>query len=113
MKTPPLVAEEGSGAPADGGPPGPAAFFTPVKKQSEQNGTPTRGAPKRTPLGGTPEGGSPYITGGIVKKRSSYSGSVASESMDHKETISMCARVSHDLWAEGQRSRHQPGDSIE
>uniref|UniRef100_A0A8D3DYC8 non-specific serine/threonine protein kinase n=1 Tax=Scophthalmus maximus TaxID=52904 RepID=A0A8D3DYC8_SCOMX len=43
---------------------------------------------------------SPYINGGIINKRNSYSGSVASESMDmsiNKENISMSARVSGRL----------------
>ncbi|KAM8897869.1 serine/threonine-protein kinase 10 isoform 2-T2 [Spinachia spinachia] len=61
----------------------PAAAPTPVDPpRSEANGGPM------TPA-------SPYITGGIIKKRSSYSGSVASESMNmsvNKGTISMSAR---------------------
>lgn len=57
----------------------------------------TKGTPERTSTGGNAESVSPYINGGIINKRCSLSGSMASESMDlsiHKENLSMSARVS-------------------
>uniref|UniRef100_A0A8C3A2M6 non-specific serine/threonine protein kinase n=1 Tax=Cyclopterus lumpus TaxID=8103 RepID=A0A8C3A2M6_CYCLU len=78
--------------------PAPSFAPSPMQRQpSESDGSPTKGTPKRTPTGGNAEGVSPYVTGGIIKKRSSYSGSMVSESTDmsiHKETISLSARVS-------------------
>uniref|UniRef100_A0A8D2ZX51 non-specific serine/threonine protein kinase n=1 Tax=Scophthalmus maximus TaxID=52904 RepID=A0A8D2ZX51_SCOMX len=55
----------------------------------------TMDTPERTSVRGNAESVSPYINGGIINKRNSYSGSVASESMDmsiNKENISMSAR---------------------
>uniref|UniRef100_A0A8C3A2Y0 non-specific serine/threonine protein kinase n=1 Tax=Cyclopterus lumpus TaxID=8103 RepID=A0A8C3A2Y0_CYCLU len=76
--------------------PAPSFAPSPMQRQpSESDGSPTKGTPKRTPTGGNAEGVSPYVTGGIIKKRSSYSGSMVSESTDmsiHKETISLSAR---------------------
>uniref|UniRef100_A0A8C3A4S1 non-specific serine/threonine protein kinase n=1 Tax=Cyclopterus lumpus TaxID=8103 RepID=A0A8C3A4S1_CYCLU len=73
--------------------PAPSFAPSPMQRQpSESDGSPTKGTPKRTPTGGNAEGVSPYVTGGIIKKRSSYSGSMVSESTDmsiHKETISL------------------------
>uniref|UniRef100_A0A8D3EFD9 non-specific serine/threonine protein kinase n=1 Tax=Scophthalmus maximus TaxID=52904 RepID=A0A8D3EFD9_SCOMX len=60
----------------------------------------TMDTPERTSVRGNAESVSPYINGGIINKRNSYSGSVASESMDmsiNKENISMSARVSGRL----------------
>ncbi|XP_068571785.1 serine/threonine-protein kinase 10 [Cebidichthys violaceus] len=76
--------------------PAPSSAPTPVPThRSEPNGGLTKGTPERTSTGGNAEAVPPYITGGIIKKRYSYSGSMASESMDmsiHKETISMSAK---------------------
>uniref|UniRef100_A0A8C4H4J2 non-specific serine/threonine protein kinase n=1 Tax=Dicentrarchus labrax TaxID=13489 RepID=A0A8C4H4J2_DICLA len=62
---------------------------TPVPTpRSESNGNLTKGTPEQTSTGGNTENVSPYINGGIFNKRYSYSGSMASESMDmsiHKE----------------------------
>lgn len=78
--------------------PAPSAAPTPVPTpRSEPNGSLTKGTPERTSTGGNAEGVSPYINGGIINKRYSYSGSMASESMDmsiNKDLISMSARVS-------------------
>ncbi|KAI4813922.1 hypothetical protein KUCAC02_003143 [Chaenocephalus aceratus] len=63
--------------------------------RSEPNGSLTKGTPDRTSTGGNAEAVSPFINGGIINKRYSYSGSMASESMDmssHKGNISMSAR---------------------
>lgn len=65
--------------------------------RSEPNGSLSKGTPDRTSTGGNAEAVSPFINGGIINKRYSYSGSMASESMDmssHKGNISMSARVS-------------------
>uniref|UniRef100_A0A3B4X2Y5 non-specific serine/threonine protein kinase n=1 Tax=Seriola lalandi dorsalis TaxID=1841481 RepID=A0A3B4X2Y5_SERLL len=64
--------------------------------RSGPNESLTKDTPERTSIGGNIETVSPYINGGI-NKRYSYSGSMASESMDmsiHRETISLSARVS-------------------
>ncbi|XP_035522017.1 serine/threonine-protein kinase 10 [Morone saxatilis] len=70
---------------------------TPVPtSRSGPNGNLTKGTPERTSSGADAETVSPYINGGIFNKRYSYSGSMASESMDmsiHKENISMSARA--------------------
>uniref|UniRef100_A0A4W6EML5 non-specific serine/threonine protein kinase n=1 Tax=Lates calcarifer TaxID=8187 RepID=A0A4W6EML5_LATCA len=61
------------------------------------NDSVTKDTPERTSIGGNAETVSPYINGGIINKRYSYSGSMVSESMDmsiHKGNISMSARVS-------------------
>uniref|UniRef100_A0A8C4H482 non-specific serine/threonine protein kinase n=1 Tax=Dicentrarchus labrax TaxID=13489 RepID=A0A8C4H482_DICLA len=56
---------------------------TPVPTpRSESNGNLTKGTPEQTSTGGNTENVSPYINGGIFNKRYSYSGSMASESMD-------------------------------
>lgn len=78
--------------------PAPSSAPTPVPSpRSGQNGSLTKGTPERTSTGGNAQTVSPYINGGIINKRYSYSGSMASESMDmsiHKENISMSVRVS-------------------
>uniref|UniRef100_A0A4W6EKQ5 non-specific serine/threonine protein kinase n=1 Tax=Lates calcarifer TaxID=8187 RepID=A0A4W6EKQ5_LATCA len=59
------------------------------------NDSVTKDTPERTSIGGNAETVSPYINGGIINKRYSYSGSMVSESMDmsiHKGNISMSAR---------------------
>ncbi|XP_071316635.1 serine/threonine-protein kinase 10 [Trachinotus anak] len=59
------------------------------------NGNLPKDTPERTSIGGNAETVSPYINGGTVNKRYSYSGSMASESMDmsiHRESISISAR---------------------
>ncbi|GAA6230533.1 serine/threonine-protein kinase 10-like [Lates japonicus] len=63
--------------------------------RSGLNGSVTKDTPERTSIGGNAETVSPYINGGIINKRYSYSGSMVSESMDmsiHKGNISMSAR---------------------
>uniref|UniRef100_A0AAQ4RBP4 non-specific serine/threonine protein kinase n=1 Tax=Gasterosteus aculeatus aculeatus TaxID=481459 RepID=A0AAQ4RBP4_GASAC len=86
--------EEGKAIPAEGLPtpgpspsvtpaaaPAPSAAPTPVDaRRSEANGGPMKRTPERASTG--ENGVSPYITGGIINNRFSYSGSVASESMD-------------------------------
>ncbi|XP_010791133.1 serine/threonine-protein kinase 10 [Notothenia coriiceps] len=70
----------------------PTLMLTPC---SEPNGSLTKGTPDRTSTGGNAEAVSPFINGGIINKRYSYSGSMASESMDmssHKGNNSMSAR---------------------
>ena len=106
------VTEEGSVVAANGGlptpspspaaspspTPAPSAAPTPAPTpRSEPNGSLTKGTPERTSTGRSAEGVSPYINGGIINKRYSYSGSMASESMDmsvNKDLISISARVS-------------------
>ncbi|XP_041808252.1 serine/threonine-protein kinase 10 [Chelmon rostratus] len=72
--------------------PAPSSAPTPVPtSRSGPNGSLTIGTPQRASTGGSAETVSPYINGGILNKRYSYSGSVASESMDlsiHRESIS-------------------------
>nr|XP_046266036.1 serine/threonine-protein kinase 10 [Scatophagus argus] len=69
---------------------------TPIPSpRSGPNGSLTKDTPERTSMGGNTEANSPYINGGIFSKRFSYSGSMASESMDlsiPKENMSMSAR---------------------
>ncbi|XP_042354822.1 serine/threonine-protein kinase 10 [Plectropomus leopardus] len=76
--------------------PAPSVAPTPVPApRSEVNGSLTKDTPERTSTGGNSEAPSPYINGGIINKRSSYAGSMASESMDmsvNKEVIMMSAR---------------------
>ncbi|KAM9846781.1 serine/threonine-protein kinase 10 isoform 2-T2 [Aulostomus maculatus] len=78
--------------------PGPSPTITPSPTPapcSGQNGSVTMDTPERESIGGTSESVSPYINGGMVKKRESYSGSMASESMDmsiNRENISISAR---------------------
>ncbi|XP_039633636.1 serine/threonine-protein kinase 10 isoform X2 [Perca fluviatilis] len=76
--------------------PAPSSAPTPVPTpRSELNGSLPKGTPEQTSTGGNADAVSPYINGGIINKRYSYSGSMASESMDmsiHKENISMSAR---------------------
>lgn len=76
----------------------PAASSAPTPVATPRsNGSLSTGTPERTSTGGNSETVSPYINGGIINKRYSYSGSMASESMDmsiHKGNISMSARVS-------------------
>ncbi len=65
--------------------------------RSGPNGSLGKGTPDPKSTGENVETISPYINGGIINKRYSYSGSMASESMDlsiPKESISMSARVS-------------------
>ncbi|XP_062288945.1 serine/threonine-protein kinase 10 [Scomber scombrus] len=76
--------------------PEPSSAPTPVPTpRSGLNDSVTTGTPKRASTGGNAETVSPYINGGIINKRYSYSGSMASESMDmsiNRENISMSAR---------------------
>ncbi|XP_078121350.1 serine/threonine-protein kinase 10 [Sander vitreus] len=76
--------------------PAPSSAPTPVPSpHSELNGSLPKGTPEQRSTEGNADAVSPYINGGIINKRYSYSGSMASESMDmsiHKETISMSAR---------------------
>uniref|UniRef100_A0A3B4VBS5 non-specific serine/threonine protein kinase n=1 Tax=Seriola dumerili TaxID=41447 RepID=A0A3B4VBS5_SERDU len=80
--------------------PTPAASSAPTPVPTPRSGpneSLTKDTPERTSIGGNIETVSPYINGGIINKRYSYSGSMASESMDmsiHRETISLSARVS-------------------
>lgn len=78
--------------------PAPSSAPNPVPTpRSGLNGSLTKGTPERTSMGGNAETISPYINGGIINKRYSYSGSMASESMDmsvHKENMSISSRVS-------------------
>lgn len=74
--------------------PAPTPVSTP---RAGQNGSLTKGLPERMSTGGTAETPSPYINGGIFNKRSSYTSSMASESMDlsiNKENVSISSRVS-------------------
>ncbi|XP_037324428.2 serine/threonine-protein kinase 10 isoform X2 [Pungitius pungitius] len=78
----PAAAAPPPAAPAPVDPPRPEANGGPMKRSPERASTRENTLP-------------PYITGGIINKRYSYSGSVASESMDmsvNKETMSMSAR---------------------
>ncbi|XP_070773347.1 serine/threonine-protein kinase 10 [Enoplosus armatus] len=76
--------------------PTPSSSPTPVPTpRSGPNGSLTKGTPERTSTGGNADTVSPYINGRIINERYSYSGSMASESMDmsiHRENISMSAR---------------------
>lgn len=70
---------------------------TPVPvPRSGQNGSLGKRTPERMSMGGDAETPSPYINGGIIN-RFSYSGSMASESMDmsvNRESMSVTSRVS-------------------
>ncbi|XP_032389579.1 serine/threonine-protein kinase 10 [Etheostoma spectabile] len=72
--------------------PAPSSAPTPVPTPlSELNGSLPKGTPEKTLTGGNADAVSPYINGGIINKRYSFSGSMASESMDmsiHKDTVS-------------------------
>lgn len=60
------------------------------------NGSLIEDSPEKTPMGVNDDPGSSYLNGGIIE-RLSYSGSMASESMDlsvHRENTSISARVS-------------------
>ncbi|XP_047199332.1 serine/threonine-protein kinase 10 [Hippoglossus stenolepis] len=76
--------------------PAPSSAPTPLPVSgSGPNDSLTNDTPERMSIGGNGEPISPYINGGIINKRFSYSGSQGSESMDlsiHKENISMSAR---------------------
>ncbi|XP_044078225.1 serine/threonine-protein kinase 10 [Siniperca chuatsi] len=91
------VAEEESNVVANGGlptpsssptvtptpTPPPSSAPTPVPRpRSGPNDSVTKGTPERTSTGGNADTTSTYINGGIINKRYSYSGSMASESMD-------------------------------
>lgn len=84
--------------------PAPSSAPTPVPTPLSEPTLP-KGTPEQTLTGGNADALSPYINGGIINKRYSFSGSMASESMDmsiHKETVS--ARVSQH---EAKLSQHQ------
>uniref|UniRef100_UPI0037E783B7 serine/threonine-protein kinase 10 n=1 Tax=Semicossyphus pulcher TaxID=241346 RepID=UPI0037E783B7 len=101
-----VTEKEESSVKANGGLPAPSMTPTPTPDQSttptpvpiprsELNGSFNKGTPERTSTGGNSESISPYINGGIITKRSSYSDSMASESMDmsiNKEIIARSAR---------------------
>ncbi|XP_041657262.1 serine/threonine-protein kinase 10 [Cheilinus undulatus] len=74
----------------------PSVTPTPVPTpRSGLNGSLNKGTPERSSTGGNSETVSPYSNGGVITKRSSYSGSMASESMDmsiNKEIIAMSSR---------------------
>ncbi|KAM7398307.1 hypothetical protein PAMA_006289 [Pampus argenteus] len=76
--------------------PHPDSAPTPVPApRSGPNGSLAKDTPKRASTGGNAEAVSPYINGGIINKRYSYSGSMVSESMDmsiNREAASMSAR---------------------
>lgn len=96
-EVPKILVTEESDVVANGGPtPAPSSAPTPVPvPRSGQNGNLSRDTPHPTSTGGNAV--SPYINGGIINKRYSYTGSLASESMDmslHKENTSISARVS-------------------
>lgn len=109
------VTEEQSGIRANGGSPTPSpspavtpahtpassSAPTPLPTPRSDNDNLAKSTPERVSTGGPAEAVSPFINGGIINKRYSCSGSVASESMDmsiHKENISISARVSqHEI----------------
>ncbi|KAE8287599.1 Serine/threonine-protein kinase 10 [Larimichthys crocea] len=63
--------------------PTPSSAHTPVPSpRSGLNGSLNKATRDRTSMGGNTEPVSPYINGGIINNRFSYSGSMASESMD-------------------------------
>lgn len=89
--------------PGSGGTPPPSAALShtvvplPAAATAGQNGSVRNGTPQRMSMGGDGETTSPYINGGIINKRFSYSGSLVSESLDlsaHRETLSVPSRVS-------------------
>lgn len=70
--------------------------------RSGLNGSLVTAMPGHASMGEHPETSSPYINGGIINTRYSYSGSMASESMDmSKGNMSMSARVSHECFCTG------------
>ena len=89
-----------SPSPTVSSPPTPASSSAPTPAptpRAGQNGDLAKGTPERKSMGGIPETVSPYINGGIFNQRYSYSGSMASESMDmsiNKESMSVSSRVS-------------------
>lgn len=90
------VAEEESNVVANGGllTPSSSPAVTPTPSSVP---TPCSGTQDRTSTGGNTETVSAYLNGGIINNRYSYSGSMASESMDmsiSKENISLSAKVS-------------------
>lgn len=67
----------------------------PAAAAAGQNGSVRNGTPQRMSMGGDGETISPYINGGIINKRFSYSGSLVSESLDlspHRESLSVSSR---------------------
>ncbi|XP_038564678.1 serine/threonine-protein kinase 10 [Micropterus salmoides] len=88
------VAEEESNVVANGGllTPSSSPAVTPTPSSVP---TPCSGTQDRTSTGGNTETVSAYLNGGIINNRYSYSGSMASESMDmsiSKENISLSAK---------------------
>ncbi|CAJ1063505.1 serine/threonine-protein kinase 10 [Xyrichtys novacula] len=101
------VTEEESSVKTNGGSPAavivtPSPLLAPTTSphpvpvpRSGPNGSLTKGTPERTSSGRNSETLPPYINGGIINNRSSYSGSMASESMDmsvNKDIIIMSSR---------------------
>lgn len=90
--------EQPTPSPASIPAPGPSSAPAPVPTPRSGPGEILiKGTPERISLGGNSDTISPYINGGIINKRASDAGSMASESMDmslHKESVSMYARVS-------------------
>lgn len=90
--------------PGSGGSPPPSAALShtvvlppAAAAATGQNGSIRNGTPQRMLMGGDGETTSPYINGGIINKRFSYSGSLVSESLDlsaHRESLSVPSRVS-------------------
>ncbi|KAK2828114.1 hypothetical protein Q5P01_019148 [Channa striata] len=77
--------------------PTPSSATTPVPvPRSGLNGRLTKDSSERNSMGEHPEAGSPFINGGIINTRHSYSsGSMASESMDmsiHRGNMSMSSK---------------------
>lgn len=73
--------------------PSPASSSAPTQVA---NGSLIEDSPEEKPMGANADPGSSYLNGGIIE-RLSYSGSMASESMDlsvHRENTSISARVS-------------------
>lgn len=99
----PTKDQEGTGALQPQEPGGSAGSPSPSAASSQsivppvgQNGSVRNGTPQRMSIGGDGETISPYINGGIINKRFSYSGSLASESLDlsaHRESLSVPSRV--------------------
>lgn len=86
--------------PGSAGSPSPSATLSQSIVPPEargHNGSVRNGTPQRMSIGGDGETISPYINGGIINKRFSYSGSLVSESLDlstHRESLSVSSRVS-------------------
>lgn len=73
--------------------PSPASSSAPTQVA---NGSLIEDSPEKKPMGANADPGSSYLNGGIIEQLS-YSGSMASESMDlsvHRENPSISARVS-------------------